>query len=53
VIDDGDKMQALLAASGIEFFTQPAPETKHRIYLVDPDGVCLELVEYQESYALK
>ncbi len=53
VIDDGDKMKTLLETAGIEFFTQPAPETKHRIYVFDPDGVCLELVEYEKTYALR
>lgn len=30
-----------------------APETKHRIYVSDPDGNEIELVEYNETYTLK
>lgn len=53
VIDSGEKMQMHLEAMGIEYYTMSAPETKHRIYVNDPDGNEIELVEYQESYALK
>jgi catechol 2,3-dioxygenase-like lactoylglutathione lyase family enzyme len=53
VIEDGDKLKALLEAQGIEYYTYTSPETKHRIYVSDPDGNEIELVEYNESYALK
>lgn len=53
VIDSGEKMKANLEANGIEYYTMSAPETKHRIYVNDPDGNEIELVEYQENYALK
>lgn len=53
VIKDGDKMKAQLEANGIEYYTMSAPETKHRIYVTDPDGNEIELVEYQSSYALR
>lgn len=53
VIDNGEKMQTHLAANGIEYYTMSAPETKHRIYVNDPDGNEIELVEYQESYELR
>lgn len=53
VISDGDKMKALLDRAGIEYYTYDSPETKHRIYVNDPDGNEIELVEYQADYALK
>lgn len=53
VIQDGEKMQARLDANGIEYYTMSAAETKFRIYVSDPDGNELELVEYQDSYELK
>jgi catechol 2,3-dioxygenase-like lactoylglutathione lyase family enzyme len=53
VIEDGDKMMALLDANGIEYFVEDAPETKHRIYVKDPDGTFVELVEYNEDYELR
>jgi catechol 2,3-dioxygenase-like lactoylglutathione lyase family enzyme len=53
VIEDGEKMKALLDAQGIEYYTYTSPETKCRIYVSDPDGTEIELVEYQETYELK
>jgi catechol 2,3-dioxygenase-like lactoylglutathione lyase family enzyme len=53
VIDDGEKMMALLEASGIEYVVEDSPETKYRIYVKDPDSTWLELVEYHADYALR
>lgn len=53
VIEDGEKMIAILAANGIEYFVEDAPETKYRIYIQDPDNTGLELVEYNEDYRLR
>lgn len=53
VIEDGDKMMAVLDANGIEYYTMSVPETHHRIYVTDPDGNEIELVEYEPSYALR
>lgn len=53
VIEDGEAFKALLAANHIEFYTLTAPETRHRIYVSDPDGNEVELVEYHSSYALR
>jgi len=53
VIQDGEAMQKLLDKEGIEYYTLTAPETKHRIYVNDPDGNEIELVEYQPDYALR
>lgn len=53
VIDDSDRMKALLDSKGIEYYTYTSPETKLRIYVSDPDGNEIELVEYQEDYALR
>jgi catechol 2,3-dioxygenase-like lactoylglutathione lyase family enzyme len=53
VIKDGEAMQKLLDSEGIEYYTLTAPETKHRIYVNDPDGNEIELVEYQPDYALR
>ncbi len=52
VINDGDAMKELLDAKGIDYYTMTAAETKHRIYVNDPDGNEIELVEYQPDYAL-
>jgi catechol 2,3-dioxygenase-like lactoylglutathione lyase family enzyme len=52
VIEDGEKMIAVLEAHGIEYFVEDAPETKYRIYIQDPDGTALELVEYRGDYDL-
>ncbi|WGV23511.1 VOC family protein [Halotia branconii] len=53
VIKDGEAMTKLLDAEDIEYYTMTAPETKHRIYVNDPDGNEIELVEYHLEYALK
>lgn len=53
VIDDGEKIKMTLDANGIEYYTMTAPETKFRIYVNDPDGNEIELVEYQADYALR
>jgi catechol 2,3-dioxygenase-like lactoylglutathione lyase family enzyme len=53
VIDNGEKMKAVLEANGIEYCTMDAPETKFRIYVSDPDGNEIELVEYQDAYELR
>ena len=53
VIEDGKKMTALLEANGIEYVVDDAPETQYRIYVKDPDGTWLELVEYTEDYELR
>lgn len=53
VIQDGEKMMALLDANRLEYFVEDSPETNYRIYVKDPDGTFLELVEYQPDYALR
>ncbi len=53
VIKDGEAMTKLLDAEDIEYYTMTAPETKHRIYVNDPDGNEIELIEYHPEYALK
>jgi len=53
VIEDGERMMAVLEANRIEYFVEDAPETKYRIYVVDPDNTALELVEYNEGYELR
>jgi catechol 2,3-dioxygenase-like lactoylglutathione lyase family enzyme len=53
VINDGEAMKALLDEHGIEYYTMTAAETKHRIYVLDPDGNEIELLEYNPDYALK
>ncbi|KAF3889966.1 MULTISPECIES: VOC family protein [Nostocales] len=53
VIQDGEGMKNLLEKEGIEYYTLTAAETKHRIYVNDPDGNEIELVEYRPEYALK
>ncbi|MBE9126729.1 MULTISPECIES: VOC family protein [unclassified Coleofasciculus] len=53
VIDDGNAMKTRLEEHGIEYYTMTASETKHRIYVTDPDGNEIELVEYHPEYALR
>lgn len=53
VIESGEKMMAVLEANGIAYVVEDAPETKYRIYVKDPDNTWLELVEYNEGYALR
>ncbi|MBD2356535.1 VOC family protein [Tolypothrix sp. FACHB-123] len=52
VINDGEAMQKLLETNGIDYYTMTAAETKHRIYVNDPDGNEIELVEYHPDYTL-
>lgn len=53
VITDGAAMQAVLDTHSIPYEIYRSPETKFRIYVHDPDGTQVELVEYQEDYALR
>lgn len=53
VIEDGEAMKRLLEANGIEYTVFKSPETKDRIYVTDPDGTEIELVAYEDNYALK
>ncbi|MBW4644352.1 MAG: VOC family protein [Goleter apudmare HA4340-LM2] len=53
VIKDGASMLQLLDDAGIEYYSMTADETKYRIYVSDPDGNEIELVEYQPEYALR
>jgi catechol 2,3-dioxygenase-like lactoylglutathione lyase family enzyme len=53
VIDDGEAMKARLKENRIDYYTMTAPETKHRIYVSDPDGNEIELVEYNIDYSLR
>lgn len=53
VIDDGEAIKTSLEKHGIEYYTMTASETKHRIYVSDPDGNEIELVEYNQDYSLK
>lgn len=53
VIRDGEKMKAVLETNGIDYCTMESPETKFRIYVNDPDGNEIELVEYQDDYELR
>jgi len=52
-IQDGEAMKKLLDSEGIEYYIMTAPETKYRIYVNDPDGNEIELVEYNQEYALR
>jgi catechol 2,3-dioxygenase-like lactoylglutathione lyase family enzyme len=53
VIEDGAKILATLDANGIEYHIEASPETKYRIYVSDPEGTWIELVEYQDLYNFK
>lgn len=53
VIEDSEAMKALLNSNDINYSTYTSPETKCRIYVTDPDGTQVELVEYKQSYELK
>lgn len=53
VIKDGEAMKKQLEAEGVEYYTYTSPETKHRIYVNDPDGNEIEFVEYNPEYALR
>lgn len=53
VIADGAAMKTILDTHGIPYEVYQSPETKLRIYVHDPDGTQVELVEYQDNYALR
>ncbi|WP_339366875.1 VOC family protein [Calothrix sp. 336/3] len=53
VITNGDLMLEKFQAEKIDYYTYSSPETKHRIYVTDPDDNEIELVEYQPDYVLK
>ncbi|MFQ3613653.1 MAG: VOC family protein [Cyanobacteriota bacterium] len=49
VIEVGQAMQDLFQAHGIPYELYTSPETRFRLYIYDPDGTQIELVEYQPS----
>ncbi|MCU0567270.1 MAG: VOC family protein [Oculatellaceae cyanobacterium Prado106] len=53
VVKDGEALRSLLEAHHLDYYTGEAPETRLRLYVSDPDGNEIELVEYQPSYALR
>lgn len=54
VIHDGQAMQATLNQHKISYQTRSdSPETTFRVYLNDPDGNEIELIEYSKTYALR
>jgi catechol 2,3-dioxygenase-like lactoylglutathione lyase family enzyme len=53
VINNGEAIKVRLEENKIEYYTLTAPETKHRIYVSDPDGNEIELVEYNSGYRLR
>ncbi len=53
VINNGEAIKARLEENKIEYYTLTAPETKYRIYVSDPDGNEIELVEYNSDYRLR
>ncbi|MFM7601209.1 MAG: VOC family protein [Pseudanabaena sp.] len=53
VISDGEEIKARLEEHKIDYYTLDATETKHRIYVSDPDGNEIELVEYNPDYRLR
>lgn len=53
VIENSEQMKALLDKNRIDYSIYISPETKCRIYVNDPDGTQVELVEYNPSYELK
>ena len=53
VIQDGEAMKTILTTGNIPYEIYNSPETKVRIYINDPDGTQIELVQYQDNYALK
>jgi len=53
VINNGDVMKVRLEENNINYYTLTAPEAKHRIYVSDPDGNEIELVEYNPDYRLR
>lgn len=47
-------MQAILDRAGIPYeVSDEAPETAFRVYVNDPDGNEIELIEYAKTYALR
>jgi catechol 2,3-dioxygenase-like lactoylglutathione lyase family enzyme len=54
VIQDGQAMQATLDQHKIPYQApNDSPETTFRVYLNDPDGNEIELIEYSNTYALR
>jgi catechol 2,3-dioxygenase-like lactoylglutathione lyase family enzyme len=54
VVSDGEAIQKILEANAIKYeISHDAPETKSRIYALDPDGNELELVDYVDRYPLR
>ncbi|MDX2230936.1 MAG: bleomycin resistance protein [Leptolyngbyaceae cyanobacterium bins.349] len=53
VITDGEAMTTLLDTHHIPYEIYHSPETKCRIYVIDPDGTQVELVQYAADYALR
>lgn len=54
VIQNGSDMQHRLEQQDIHYESMTdAPEAKFRVYLNDPDGNELELIEYEPAYALR
>ena len=52
-IENSEAMKALLDKNEIDYSIYVSPETKCRIYVNDPDGTQIELVEFNQSYELK
>jgi catechol 2,3-dioxygenase-like lactoylglutathione lyase family enzyme len=54
VIQNGEVMREILDKNGIAYeVNNDAPETKFRVYLFDPDGNEIELIEYAKEYAMR
>ncbi len=53
VIEDAEAMRSHLQQHGIEYYTYTSPETRLRLYVTDPDGNEVEMVDYQPDYALR
>ncbi len=47
VVDDLEEMKRRLASKGIEPHAEQDYEPGHRLYFFDPDGIEVELVEYE------
>jgi catechol 2,3-dioxygenase-like lactoylglutathione lyase family enzyme len=52
-VNNGEEIKVRLEKNNIDYYTLAAPETKHRIYVTDPDGNEIELVEYNPDYSLR
>jgi catechol 2,3-dioxygenase-like lactoylglutathione lyase family enzyme len=48
VVDDLDEMRRRLGAAGIQPHHEADYEPGRRLYFLDPDGIEVELVEYEE-----